>query len=291
MARPLRIELAGGLYHITARGNQREAIYLDDGDRRRWLDLLGEVCDRFRWRCHAYCQMTNHYHFVVETPEGNLARGMRQLNGVYTQFINRTYRRVGHVFQGRYKAILVEKDSYLLELSRYVVLNPVRAQMVADVGEWPWSSYRVMIGEEPAPPWLETDWLLGQFGRDRDQAIRGYRDFVRAGVGLPSIWNVVRDQVFLGSEAFTERLKRSLSSERDLREVPRIQRRPLAKPLEHYLRLPDRRQAMALAYRSGGYTMQQIADAFGVHYATVSRAVCAAERVLEVDRAMLDCKT
>ncbi|RLK51501.1 transposase IS200 family protein [Alkalispirillum mobile] len=93
MARPLRIELAGGLYHVTSRGDRREAIYLDDGDRRAWLDLLGEVCERFNWRCHAYCQMTNHYHLVVETPEGNLAKGMRHLNGVYTQHVNRTHRR------------------------------------------------------------------------------------------------------------------------------------------------------------------------------------------------------
>lgn len=139
------------------------------------------------------CQMTNHYHIVIETPEGNLARGMRQLNGVYTQFINRTHRRVGHVFQGRYKAILVEKDSYLLELSRYVVLNPVRAQMVTEAGDWLWSSYRMMIGKAPAPPWLETDWLLGQFGRDRDQAIRGYRDFVRAGgCRVSGMWSAIR---------------------------------------------------------------------------------------------------
>lgn len=136
MARPLRIELAGGLYHVSSRGDRREAIYLDDGDRQRWLTLLGEVCGRFSWRCHAYCQMTNHYHLVVETPEGNLSQGMRQLNGVYTQLVNRHHRRVGHVFQGRYKAILVEKDSYLLELARYVVLNPVRAGMVTDAGAW-----------------------------------------------------------------------------------------------------------------------------------------------------------
>ena len=102
MARPLRIELAGGLYHVTARGDRREAIYFDEADRLIWLKLLGDVCGRFNWRCHAYCQMTNHYHVVIETPEGNLSRGMRQLNGVYTQYINRRYRRVGHVFQGRY---------------------------------------------------------------------------------------------------------------------------------------------------------------------------------------------
>ncbi|MDZ7788589.1 MAG: transposase [Halofilum sp. (in: g-proteobacteria)] len=155
------MELAGGLYHVTARGDGREAIYFGDDDREAWLDVLGRVCDRFNWRCHAWCQMTNHYHLLVETPDANLSRGMRQLNGVYTQYVNRTHGRVGHVFQGRYTGILVEGDSYLLEVARYVVLNPVRAGMVSDAGEWPWSSYAAMVGEAQCPPWLERDWLLG----------------------------------------------------------------------------------------------------------------------------------
>jgi len=151
MSRPLRIELAGGLYHVTSRGDRREAIYRDEQDRTDWLAVLGSVCARFHWRCHVYCEMTNHYHCVVETPDANLSKGMRQLNGVYTQSINRRHRLVGHLFQGRFKAILVERDAYLLELARYVVLNPVRAAMVSQAGDWPWSSYRAMVGQEPAP--------------------------------------------------------------------------------------------------------------------------------------------
>ena len=161
MARPLRIELAGGLYHVTSRGDRREAIYLDDRDRRQWLILLGQVCERFNWACHGYCLMSNHYHMVVETIEGNLSQGMRQLNGVYTQYFNRRHRRVGHVYQGRYKAILVEKDRYLLELTRYVVLNPVRAGMVKHAGAWPWSSYRAMTGQATCPSWLQANWCSG----------------------------------------------------------------------------------------------------------------------------------
>lgn len=281
MARPLRIELAGGLYHVTARGDRREDIYLDHGDRRAWLALLGQVCERFNWRCHAYCQMTNHYHLVLETPEGNLSQGMRQLNGVYTQTVNRVHQCIGHVFQGRYKAILVERDSYLLELARYVVLNPVRAGMVEDAGQWTWSSYRATAGEVAAPSWLETDWLLSQFGRRRKRAIAKYKDFVRAGVGLPSVWMDLRDQIFLGGEQFVERAKGLLPKDVDLREVPRLQHRAKPRPLESYLRDIDPRRAMAEAYRSGGYTMREIADAFGVHYATVSRAIRAVERESE----------
>lgn len=113
MARPLRLEFAGGLYHVTSRGDRREDIFGGDEDRLTWRGIFADVCERFNWVCHAYCLMSNHYHIVVETVEGNLAQGMRQLNGVYTQYVNRTHARVGHVFQGRYKAILVEKDSYL----------------------------------------------------------------------------------------------------------------------------------------------------------------------------------
>jgi putative transposase len=160
--------------------------------------------------------MSNHYHAVVETPEGNLAQGMRQLNGVYTQYVNRTHGRVGHVFQGRYKSILVEKDSYLLELARYVVLNPLRAGMAKEVGDWPWSSYPAMIGMVPAPAWLQTDWLLGQFDPQRKKAQERYEDFVRAGVGLPSVWSGLCNQIFLGSETFVARMQAGISPEQSL---------------------------------------------------------------------------
>ncbi len=148
----------------TSRGDRREDIYLNDADRQRWLDLLGEVCVRHNWLCHTYCLMDNHFHIVIETVDGNLSAGMRQLNGVYTQWHNRTHGRVGHVFQGRFKAIIVQRESYLLELARYVVLNPVRAGMCAVPEQWPWSSYRAMVGQAHRPNWLHTEWLLAQFG-------------------------------------------------------------------------------------------------------------------------------
>jgi putative transposase len=274
MSRPLRIELAGGLYHVTSRGDRREAIYRDGQDRADWLAVLGEVCGRFDWRCHAYCEMTNHYHFVVETPQANLSKGMRQLNGVYTQQFNRRRGLVGHLLQGRFKGILVERDSYLLELSRYVVLNPVRAEMVSQASEWAWSSYRAMVGMEPAPTWLVTDWVLGQFGPDRASAQARYAAFVADGVGQRSVWEGLRHQVFLGGEGFAEGHIGASAPRGRLREVPRAQRRPLAKPLAAFsAAYPERREAMARAFGTGVYTMQEIADFFGVHYATVSRAV------------------
>jgi putative transposase len=148
--------------------------------------------------------MTNHYHWVIETPEGNLGRGMRPLNGVYTQRLNRRHGRTGHVFQGQYKAILVERDSYFKKLCRYVVLNPVRATMVNRLGEWPWSSYRAITRLECGPRWLSVDRLLGQFSRDPGRACAAYRCFVAEGMQHPSIWKALRDQIYLGSEAFIE---------------------------------------------------------------------------------------
>jgi len=146
MARPLRIEFAGAVYHVTSRGDRQEDIYLDDSDRELWLTVFAEVCECFNWRCHAWVQMSNHYHLLVETVDANLSKGMRHLNGVYTQRHNKRYGRVGHVYQGRYKAILVDKESYLLEVSRYVVLNPLRARMVSRLSSWQWSSYNAMVG-------------------------------------------------------------------------------------------------------------------------------------------------
>ena len=167
MARPLRIEYPGALYHVTSRGDRQEAIFDDDQDRRAFLNILGDVVCRFRWRCQAYCLMGNHYHLMIETPEGNLTKGMRPLNGVFTQWSNRRHKRSGHLFQGRYKAILVDRDSHFLELARYIVLNPVRAAMVKHPRLWSWSSYGATVGKSPAPAWLSTDDLLAEFGKWR----------------------------------------------------------------------------------------------------------------------------
>ena len=170
MARPLRIEFSGAIYHVTSRGNARCAIYEDDEDRRAFLSALDRVMVRFHWICHAYCLMDNHYHLLIETPEGNLSQGMRQLNGVYTQGFNRRHNRVGHLFQGRFKAIVVDRDSYLLELCRYIVLNPVRAGEVSRPEEYRWSSYRATAGLSPGAGFLA---LSVGFGAVWKEAGRG----------------------------------------------------------------------------------------------------------------------
>jgi len=274
MARPLRLEFPGALYHVTSRGDGREDIYVGDADRQEWLDVLGEASRRFNWMARAYCQMTNHYHVLVETPDGNLSRGMRQLNGVYTQRFNRAHGRVGHVFQGRYKVVLVQKDAYLMELARYIVLNPVRARMVRSAREWPWSSYRAAAGQTHCPAWLSRDWLLGAFGPKLSVAENRYREFVSQGRGQPSPWEKLKNQVYLGSDQFVEQMQGRLEPDRDLSEVPVGQKRRVAPPLKEYERASrGRDEAIVAAYVSGGYTMKEIVEHFGLHYSRISRLV------------------
>ena len=277
MSRPLRIEFAGALYHVTSRGDRREDIYLDDADRERFLEVLAEVCDRHQWSCHAYCLMSNHYHLLVETREATLGQGMRQLNGVFTQRFNRRHHRVGHVFQGRYKAILVDKDSYLLELARYIVLNPVRAAMVRSARDWPWSSYRATVGFAHLPEWLTVDWLLSAFGRRRGPAMEAYRRFVSEGRNQPSPWRDLNQQMYLGDDAFVEDMQAKMKADASLDEIPSTQRRPPPLSLERYQHdHTNRDDAIIAAYASGGYTLKAIGEHFGLHYSMISLIVRAA---------------
>ena len=274
MARPLRIEFAGALYHVTARDNARAPIYDDDEDRGEFLRLLGDAVERHDWYCHAYCLMGNHYHLLIETATPSLSKGMKYLNGRYTQWYNRKHGRVGHLLQGRFKAILVQKDAYLLELARYIVLNPIRARMVRHARDWPWSSYRATAGHGPAAAYLTTDWILGGFAKTRKVAWTRYRDFVQQGKGQPSPWEQLKNQIYLGGDRFVEDMQRKINPEQSLNDVPRKHKQAPPKPLSHYQgKHPNRDEAMAQAYLSGHYTLSQVGDHFGVSYATVSRAV------------------
>ena len=274
MARPLRLEFSGALYHVTSRGDRQGDIYDDDDDRQAYLSVLASVCESYNWVCHAYCLMSNHYHLLIETPDGNLSRGMRQLNGVYTQVFNRTHERVGHVFQGRYIAILVEKESYLLELSRYIVLNPVRAGMVGSAKDWLWSSYRATTGQAKASTYLNTEWLLAAFAKRKSTAIERYEEIVAAGKNQPSPWVLLRNQIYLGSDSFVEKMKSLVDGEKELDEIPSSQRRPTPKALKGYeAESRDRNEAIIKSYQSGGYTLKDIGDYFGLHYSSVSSII------------------
>ena len=275
MARPLRLSFPGAVYHVTSRGNARHDIVADDRDRSQWLSLLAHVVDRYGWLCHAYCLMDNHYHLVIETPKPNLSIGMRQLNGRYTQAYNRRHEQVGHVFQGRFTAILVEKDAHLLELCRYVVLNPVRAKIVSHPRLWMWSSYRATVGETKAPGWLTTDWILSQFGQRGGPAHARYRTFVAEGRGWPAPWEQLTGQIYLGSEKFVAQHQPN----RVIRDIPRRQTQAQRPSLETlFERKGDLEKTIHQAYRQYGYRLADIADHLGVHAATVSRRLKRAEQ-------------
>ncbi len=281
MAKPLRIEYPDAVYHVTARGNARNDIFHSDTDRNTFLKIFSGVVRRYNWLCHAYCLMDNHYHLLIETPDGNLSGGMRQLNGVYTQKHNWLHQKPGHVFQGRFKAIVVEKESYLLELCRYVILNPVRAGITETPEQWRWSSYRFTVGLKEPPDYLTTDWILGLFHPKKRDAQKLYRKFVRAGIGLQSPWEELRGQILLGEEGFVDAHKDLLHDKKTVKEVPRNQRyvnRPtLSVLLTKGATKSQRDQAIHRAYIQHGYTMKAIADHLGIHYTTVSKVIKAQE--------------
>lgn len=276
MTRPLRIQYEGAVYHVTARGNDRRSIFRDAGDRRLFLHVLAEVNGKFHWFCHAYCLMGNHYHLVIETPDGNLSQGMRQLNGVYTQSYNRRHGRTGHLFQGRYQGILVEKETHLLEVCRYVVLNPVRAKLVRHPEEWEWSSYLATAGKEKPHRCLSTQWVLERFGSSLKEAAIRYRQFIEEGIG-ETIWDKVRAQSILGREDFVESLVGYVKGRRNIEELPKRQRHVARPDLREIFSATamsnkaERNKTILRAHEKQGYSQKEIADWLGIHYSTISK--------------------
>ncbi len=289
MSRPLRIEFAGAVYHVTSRGDRREPIYRDDPDRRLHLGVLAQAMSRFDAQVLAYCLMGNHYHLVLQTRQPNLSRLMRHLNGVYTQAFNRRHGLTGHLFQGRFKAILVDRDPYLLALCRYVERNPVAAGLVRAVANWPWSSYAAHVGAVPAEPWLDVDAMhalvLQREPRgpaDRRRAAARYAELV-ADARAPSPWvEGLRQQVFLGDEDFVARtLAQASPASMRSRDIPREQRRPAPAGLAPFLRRHgNRNQALYAGYKEGGLTMTQLARECGLSVSRVSRVVASMEQVM-----------
>lgn len=274
----MRIEYPGAVYHVTARGNERKDIFKSEGDRRLFLNVLRQTINRFHWLCHGYVLMGNHYHLLIETPEPNLSRGMRQLNGVYTQDFNRTHQRVGHLFQGRYKAVVIEKDEYLLEVSRYIVLNPVKAGMVRNPEEWEWSSYRALAGNSTAPDFLTVDWIRSQFGKEEKKVGNAYVEFVRRGINAEYPDEALSGQVILGSQRFIRTIAAKVKDKSRDREFPREQRNSAGTELDEIFQRGSRqgetRDAIVYrAYVGSGYTMREIGEYLGLHYSSISFAI------------------
>ncbi len=292
MARPLRIEYPGAYYHVTSRGNEQKPIFRDDEDRERFLDLLGRAAEQFHLRVHAYVLMGNHYHLLVETLRGELNHALRYLNGVYTQSFNRRHGRVGHLFQGRYKAILVEKESYLLQLSRYIHLNPWRLRRSEDAFTYRWSSLRAYVGKAAIPPWLTVKEVLSYYG---GKGKKGYRGFVLEGIkgGVKTPWEEVRGQAVIGSEGFVEEMvERYLKGMRDRKELSGIREIVGARP-EDVLRevrkhfgieggeisgrgqryTEPRYLASYLLRRYCLMSLREIGERVGLHYSAVGNAI------------------
>lgn len=255
-----------------------KAIFKDSKDRYLFLEILKKTAKKYNWLCHAYCLMDNHYHLVIETPDGNLSQGMRQLNGVYTQMYNKTHSRVGHLFQGRYKAIIIEKEAHLLEVSRYVVLNPLRAKMIDTIGQWEWSSYNSTAGKSKKPEFLSTDWVLAQFGAKRADAEKKYERYVSEGINMKTVWGNLKGQSLLGSDEFTGNLLQYVRGSEKIKEIPRKQRyvgRPALKKLFE-MRIKNKEQKnkqIEEAVIKYGYSQIEVAGFLGVHYSTISRAI------------------
>lgn len=305
MSRPLRIEYEGAWYHVMNRGRARQTIFPGRGSYEAFLETVAEAAHRFRLEVHAYCLMPNHYHLLVHTPLGNLSRAMRHIDGLYTQRYNRLEETDGPLFRGRYKAILVEADSYLLAVSRYIHRNPVEADppLVDNLADWPWSSYPAYLGRAPAPTWLETGTVLGALG-SADAA--GYRGFVESGVEeeVERFYANQRATPILGDEAFKER---ALAGTIPSSEHPRPSRPALHTADEviaavaaewgveavalggrGYGATPDlreaRRVAMYLCREETDLTLAAIGEHFGgIHYSAVSQHVRRLREAMEKD--------
>ena len=246
MTRALRIEYPGAVYHVICRGNNRQAIFRDDQDRKRYIEKLSAYCQDKKVDLLAYCLMSNHVHVLFETPEGKLSKMMQAFQTSYTLYFNRRHGRTGHVFEQRYKAMLVDKDNYLLELCRYVVLNPVRAKVTQRPGDWKWSSYRGMVDTAKPPEWLAVKKVMSFFSGQR----ANYQKFVNEGIGKPSVWDELKGQIYLGDESFRQRMQ-NLVDGKVVRGIAKAQTKPLS---------PDVNEIVATVGRAYGITTSRVLD-------------------------------
>lgn len=269
MSRPIRIEFPGAIYHVSSRGHDNQMIFIDDDDKKFFLDLLQKIVGRFHWICHAFCLMSDHYHLVIETPEGNLSIGMRELNGGYTQRFNRRYVMQGPVMQGRFKAILVERESHLLPVCRHVVLNPLRLRKVRQLDKYRWSSYRSTAGLDDASTGLSPDWIWRQMGKSKKKAPERYQEYVKAGADLDAPWSQVQRQILLGRPEFVEKMQAMMHME--ARPQVKLARPSLKKIFAKVKDKVGRNQAIRVASREHFYRLHEIGSFIGLHLSTVSK--------------------
>jgi len=308
MGRPIRIEYSGALYHITSRGNERKDIFLEDEDRIKFLQILKDYHERFGILIHAYVLMENHYHLILETPKGNLLKVMHGVNGGYTNFFNRKYLRIGHLFQGRYRGIIVEKEDYLVPLSRYIHLNPVRAGVVEKPEHYRWSSYRSYIGKTKEEDWVEYSWVLAGFGKNENIARRKYQEYVKQEIDQKEVESPIKNlfgQVILGGDGFIDKIRKMLKGKHLSQEIVERRRLKDYPSVDEIVRFVSnvfgveeesiwgkgsrakkaRNVALYLAYRHTGLGNEEIGRKFGgIQYSTVSKASARVKQEMGSDK-------
>ncbi len=299
MARPLRIEYPGAFYHVTARGNEKKDIFKSRRDREKFLSYLESATKRYGAAIHAYCLMNNHYHLLLETPHGNLSQIMKHINSSYTTYYNIKRKRAGHLMQGRYKAILVEADAYLCELSRYMHLNPVRAGMVSVPEDYPWMSYRSYTGDEAAPDWLTNRFILGCFGTNEAEARKKYRTFVHDLIKqeYSSPLQGIVASTILGSPEFVDEIQaRHLDERKQDRDLPALRvlsSKPTLQEIAQVVRdtFPEneglaKKAGIFLCHRFSGMKLKEIGEMFGMTESGITRASKRFEQEIEHDKGL-----
>ena len=285
MARQLRIEYPDAYYHVTARGNERKEIFKSEKDREKFLSYLESAVNRYGAVIHVWCLMSNHYHLLVETPSGNLSQIMQHINGAYTNYFNTKRKRSGHLFQGRYKGILVEADEYALELSRYIHLNPVRIGVVNEPGDYRWSSFQEYTGKRKMADWLSTEFILGYFDKSQPAAQKKYQQFVEEMVGKEheSPLQQMVAATMLGTPEFVATIQEQhidgKSPDRNLPALKQLKGKPTIDQILEITRSVIKEDeklatkvAIYLCHRFSGTKLKEIGDRFGVKESAVSQS-------------------
>lgn len=272
MTRALRIEYPGATYHIISRGNRKDDIFKTDRDFKEFLIILQEVCERYNWILYAYCLMKNHYHLLIETVDGNLSKGMSVLNGKYSLKFNRYYDCSGHLFQSRYKAFLIEKENYLLEVIRYIILNPVNARIVKKPWQYKWSSYNEMLSEDSI---INKDSILSLFSIDGKNAWPMFNEFLAQKNNF-NYDKSISGKVFLGSKKFIETAMKKSKGAKRHKAIPKSSRfidRPDLKSLFGKTRSIEKRNEIIYdCHVKYGYSFREISIFLKLHYSTISKA-------------------
>jgi len=296
MARPLRIQFPSAFYHITSRGDQRQPIFLSTGARKKFLEYLRLGHERFGFIIHTYCLMGNHYHLIMETPQGNLSQAMHFINGSFAAYTNILHKRVGHLLQGRYKSILIEAETYITELSRYIHLNPVRAKIVKNPEDYPWSSYREYMGFRKSPAWFRTNLILGYFSETESLARMRYSRFVleRTRAAASNPLDDVCYSAILGSQELIARIKDKYldgkKQDRDLPQLSALLNRPspelirgeVEKAVGNQTRL-QRKIGIYLCRQYAGMSLKRLAEIFGLGESGVSQVYRRMKAEISID--------